>query len=299
MRILTLALISLFSCSLFAADEEARFATEIQPLFAQKCLECHGPDDQKGGLRFDQAGEIDFEELIYRVTTDDENDRMPPKGDPVTAKEVEALKAWIAAGAEFEDHWAYTPLKSGAPPEVTDKDWPTNPIDQYVLKKLEEAGIKPSPEADPTTLIKRLYYDLIGLPPTPEEVDAFVNDYSEEAYAKLVQQLLASKHFGERWGRHWLDKARYADSDGYEKDRPRLNAWNYRDWVINAINEDLPFDQFTVEQLAGDLIPEATDMQRLATAFHRQTLTNTEGGTDQEQFRVEATFDRTETTGTI
>lgn len=298
-RILSITSFLLFSCALLAAEEEVRFATDIQPLFAQKCLECHGPDEQKADLRLDQAGELDHDELIHRVTTDDADDRMPPKGDPLSEEEVEALKAWIAAGAKFEKHWAYEPLNSDPPPEVEDKNWPTNPIDRYVLKKLEEAGIKPAPEAEPTTQIKRLYYDLIGLPPTPEQVDAFVNDTSEDAYAKVVRQLLDSKHFGERWGRHWLDKARYADSDGYEKDRPRMNAWNYRDWVINAINDDLPFDQFTVEQLAGDLLPDATNMQRLATAFHRQTLTNTEGGTDQEQFRVEAVFDRTETTSAI
>ena len=298
-RPLPIVSIALSNCWFAAAADEARFATDIQPLFAQKCLECHGPDKQKGDLRLDQAGELDGKELIHRITTDDTDDRMPPKGDALSASEVSALKSWIGAGAKFEQHWAYAPQSTDPPPAVNDKAWVRNPIDQYVLANLEERDIAPSPEADRYTLIKRLYYDLIGLPPTPEQVDAFVNDKAEDAYAKLVQQLLGSNHFGERWGRHWLDMARYADSDGYEKDRPRPNAWNYRDWVINAVNDDMPFDQFTVEQLAGDLLPEPTDMQRLATAFHRQTLTNTEGGTDQEQFRVEATFDRTETTGTI
>ena len=172
-------------------------------------------------------------------------------------------------------------------------------MDAFVLARLEARGFMPSPEADRYTLIRRLYLDLLGLPPQPAEVDAFVQDTSPQAYDRLVSRLLQSPHFGERWGRHWLDMARYADSDGYEKDRARPNAWRWRDWVIDAINRDLPFDQFTVEQLAGDLLPEATADQKLATAFHRQTLTNTEGGTDQEQFRVEACFDRVETTGAV
>ncbi|MFT5466606.1 MAG: hypothetical protein ACI8UO_001706 [Verrucomicrobiales bacterium] len=294
-----LLFLAISSCWLEASEDGVRFATDIQPLFAQKCLECHGPDKQKGDLRLDKAGEIDTAELIRRITTADEDDRMPPKGEPLKSGEIDALNAWIKAGAKFEQHWAYAPPNPGAPPAVKNEAWLHNNIDRFVLARLEESGIVPAPEADRYTLIKRLFYDLIGLPPTPEQVDAFVADKSDEAYAKVVQQLLSSKHFGERWGRHWLDKARYADSDGYEKDRPRLNAWHFRDWVINAVNADMPLDQFTIEQLAGDLLPEPTDMQHLATAFHRQTLTNTEGGTDQEQFRVEATFDRTETTGTI
>ena len=168
-----------------------------------------------------------------------------------------------------------------------------------MLAKLEASKLQPSPQADRYILIKRLSYDLLGLPPSPKEVNAFVNDKSPDAYLKLVNRLLASPHFGERWGRHWLDKARYADSDGYEKDRPRPNAWRYRDWVINSINDDLPFDQFTIEQLAGDLLPESTDAQKLATAFSRQTLTNTEGGTDKEQWRVAAVMDRVETLGAV
>ena len=197
------------------------------------------------------------------------------------------------------DHWAFQPIQNPPPPQVKNAAWVRNDLDRFVLARLEKAGIAPSPEADRYTLIKRLSYDLLGLPPTPEETDAFVADSSEDAYAKLVDRLLESPHFGERWGRHWLDKARYADSDGYEKDRPRPNAWRYRDWVIEAINADMPFDQFTREQLAGDLLKDATPMQQLATAFHRQTLTNTEGGTDQEEFRVEAVVDRTNTTGTV
>ncbi len=216
-----------------------------------------------------------------------------------------AAAGWIPlVGAESRpsdsaEHWAYQSLHSAEPPTVQVGPFSDHPVDRFVAARLRSADVAPSPRAPRHVLIKRLSYDLIGLPPTPAEVEAFVNDKSPDAYEKLVDRLLASPHFGERWGRHWLDKARYADSDGYEKDRPRANAWRYRDWVIAAINNDMPFDQFTIEQLAGDLLPGATPMQRLATAFHRQTLTNTEGGTDKEEFRVAAVFDRVNTTGAI
>ena len=237
--------------SLGAWAEEVDYSEDIQPLIAQKCLECHGPDDQKGGLRLDVResalkeqksgyaavvpGNVDESELILRVLSDDPDEMMPPEGGKLSADEVAKLKKWIAAGGEYKQHWAYSPLGETAPPEVKQKEWLRNPIDNFVLAKLEKEGVTPSPEADKPTLIKRLHYDLIGLPPTPEEVDAFMADTSPDAYAKLVKRLLDSKHFGEQWGRHWLDKARYADSDGYEKDRPRPNAWHYRDWVINAV----------------------------------------------------------------
>jgi hypothetical protein len=291
------------------------FSREIQPLLAKHCLECHGTDKSEAGLRLDihkhataklesgeraiVPGKPEQSELLRRVTTDDEFARMPPEGEPLSKTEIDSLRRWIEQGAEYEEHWSYQPIAEPPLPDVKNEEWIRNPIDRFVLAKLEAAGLEPSPAAERATLIKRLYYDLIGLPPTPEEVGSFLNDDSPDAYEALVDRLLASPHFGERWGRHWLDKARYADSDGYEKDRPRPNAWRYRDWVIEAINSDMPFDQFTIEQLAGDLLPNATPEQKLATAFHRQTLTNTEGGTDQEEFRVEATFDRTETTAAI
>ncbi len=291
------------------------YSRDIQPLLAKHCVLCHGPDDDSAGLRLDQferaTGELDSGSraivpgqpgesgLLARVTATDDAVRMPPEGDPLSAEEVALLRDWIASGAKFERHWAYRPITKPTVPQVKNNTWPRNAIDHFVLARLEQVGVSPAPEVEPALLVKRLYYDLIGLPPTPAEVDAFLADSSEAAYAALVDQLLASPHFGERWGRHWLDMARYADSDGYEKDRPRPDAWRYRDWVIEAINRDMPFDQFTIEQLAGDLLPEATPEQKLATAFHRQTLTNTEGGTDQEEFRVEATFDRTETTGAV
>ncbi|MEM1225396.1 MAG: PSD1 and planctomycete cytochrome C domain-containing protein [Planctomycetota bacterium] len=300
---------------LSAAENAVEFARDIQPLLAKHCLLCHGPDDAQGGLQLhtrDKAlAEVDSgehaivpgspssSELLSRVTSDDPDLRMPPEGDGLSPNELTVLRQWIDEGATWESHWAYRPLRAATPPRVR-SDWRVrNEIDAFVLSKLDALNIAPSPEADRTTLIKRLYYDLLGLPPEPKDVDAFVNSQSEDAYEELVDRLLASQHFGERWGRHWLDKARYADSDGYEKDRHRADAWRYRDWVIDAINQDLPFDQFTVEQLAGDMIADAQPRQQLATAFHRQTLTNTEGGTDQEQWRVAAVMDRTETLGTV
>ena len=291
------------------------FARDVQPIFAQKCLDCHGLDKDEGGLRLHSQqtalveldsgeraivpGDAKTSELLRRVTSDDLDERMPPKGEPLSEQEVALLRRWIEQGAAWEVHWAYRPLDKPKRPSVQNASWPRNDIDYFVLGKLEHAGIEPSPPANRYTLIKRLYYDLIGLPPTPDEVDAFVADASPKAYENLVDRLLASQHFGERWGRHWLDKARYADSDGYEKDNNRPDAWRYRDWVIDAINADLPFDQFTLQQLAGDMLPEAGPMARLATAFNRQTLTNTEGGTDQEQWRVAAVMDRTETLGAV
>lgn len=323
------------STAAFATAGEIDFQRDIQPLFAEYCLECHGPDDAKGGLVLstrtaalkelksgDHAivpGKVEQSTLIERILSTDSDEMMPPKKKTKRPKveDIELLKKWVASGAEWSVHWAYRPIAK-APAPTIDNRQPSgasqtaggspkgeggsqsqSKIDNFVLAKLSEKKIKPSPEADRHTLIKRVYYDLLGLPPTPEEVDAFLKDTSPDAYAKLVDRALASPHFGERWGRHWLDRARFADSDGYEKDRARPDAWRYRDWVINAVNRDMPFDEFTVEQLAGDLLPDATPEQVLATAFHRQTLTNTEGGVDQEQFRNEAVFDRTETTGSV
>ncbi len=300
-------------CRADTADD--LFRGHIRSLLAEKCFACHGPDVQEAELRLDTRdeavakldsgaaavvpGDDQASELIRRVTIDDPDSRMPPEGDPLSADQIGQLRQWIKGGAPYAQHWAYTTLNPGNPPPVKQQAWIANPIDQYVLARLAEQGIAPSERADKYTLIKRLYYDLVGLPPTPAAVEQFVHDTDPHAYERLVDALLNSNHFGERWGRHWLDKARYADSDGYEKDRPRPNAWKYRDWVIDAINADMPVDQFTVQQLAGDLLPDATSEQVLATAFHRQTLTNTEGGVDQEEFRVEAVFDRTETTGAI
>lgn len=306
------------------ADRKIDFAKDVRPLLEKNCWGCHGAKKQESGLRLDSrdallrggdigkviaAGDSERSRLIVLVSGTDPQTVMPPDGPQFKPEEVGILRAWVDQGCVWPDdsprkeekntHWAYQPIRRTEPPAVKKSGWVRNPIDQFVLAELEKRGIAPSSEADRFALIRRLNLDLLGLPPTIEEVDAFVNDSRPNAYEELVDRLLKSPHFGERWGRHWLDMARYADSDGYEKDNPRPDAYRWRDWVIDAINSDMPFDQFTVEQIAGDLLPSATAMQKLATAFHRQTLTNTEGGTDKEQWRVEACFDRTETTGAV
>lgn len=326
-----LAAVSAIAATSCWADElppiaagEVDFAKDIRPLFEKHCISCHGNEKQESGLRLDSReaamlggdsgksilpGNSSASRLIEYVSGVDPDHVMPPEGERLASSEVGLLRAWIESGATWPDsdsttiarnkHWAYQPIQIVSPPVVGSNPAVRNPIDQFIIAKLQPQGLVLSPEADRTKLIRRLSLDLLGLLPSIEEVDAFVTDSSPTAYEDLVDRLLQSSHFGERWGRHWLDMARYADSDGYEKDNPRPDAYRWRDWVIDAINDDMPFDQFTVEQLAGDLLPDATDMQRLATAFHRQTLTNTEGGADKEQFRVEACFDRTETTGAI
>jgi hypothetical protein len=235
---------------------------------------------------------------------------MPPDGEgqPLTAEQVGLLRAWIDQGAKWPDaasvkgreHWAYQkPVRQTAPEVQTHVfGWPRNPIDSFVLSRLAQEGLAPAAELDRARLIRRVSLDLIGLPPSPEEVDAFVNDPSADAFEKVVDRLLASPHYGERWARPWLDLARYADTHGYEKD-PKRSIWPYRDWVIAALNKDMPFDQFTIEQIAGDLLPGATLEQRVATGFHRNTMINTEGGVDPEEYRVAAVVDRVNTTATV
>ena len=309
---LTAALLVLV-CAPAASFAAVDFRRDIQPFFAEHCLECHGADKAKGGLALtSRAGALKTlesgvpgivpgnpgaSEIIARLEAPHGEESMPPlkKAKRPTAAEIEKVKSWVAAGAPWAAHWAYTPIQkptglAGTAPQQ---------IDALIRTRLAKEGIAPSPEAGKGTLLKRVYYDLLGLPPTAEEAAAFLSDGAPDAYSRMVERVLASPHFGERWGRHWLDQARYADSDGYEKDSPRPDAWRYRDWVIQAINQDVPLDRFTVEQLAGDLLENATPEQILATAFHRQTLTNREGGVDQEQYRVEAVFDRTETTGSV
>jgi hypothetical protein len=307
-------LIAIFLPALLTAAP-VDFATEILPIFAKKCTNCHGGVKQKGGLSLLSRtaalketkegnfaivpGDSATSSVLHRLRTDDLDERMPPEGDPLSAAEIDALSRWIEEGAEWPSHWAFAPPPATVEvPEVAG-DWPRNAIDHFVLRALSASHISPSPEADRIMLIRRLSLDITGLSPTPEEVDAFVDDTSPHAYEALVDRLLASSHYGERWGRHWLDRARYADSDGYEKDNARPNAWRWRDWVINAFNADIPFDQFTREQLAGDLIPDATPTQKLATAFHRQTLYNREGGVDPEEDRTKRLIDRVNTTAGV
>ncbi len=309
-----------------AATGKIDFAKDVRPILTTACLSCHGPDKQRGGLRLDDGtaalrggnggvvikpGDAAGSRLLALVAGLDAEQRMPPKDKPaLTPGQVGVLRAWIEQGAPWprgevaaavahSSHWAYQPVRCPAVPAVKDAGKVRDAIDAFVLARLEKEGIAPSPEADRNTLLRRVTLDLTGLPPTPDEVDAFVNDRGPGAYEKVVDRLLASPHYGERWARHWLDLARYADSDGYEKDTGRPHAWRYRQWVIDALNRDLPYDQFAVEQLAGDLLPGATPEQRAATGFHRNTLTNREGGVDQEQYRVEAVVDRVNTTAKV
>ena len=251
---------------------------------------------QNGGYQGIVPGNSAASRVIARVSADE--NPMPPTGDRLTAGEIDTLRRWIDAGAKYERHWAFNPPVRPEPPTVSDPGWIRNPIDSFVLARLDREALQPSPEADRHTLIRRLSLALTGLPPTPAEVDAFVNDDSAEAYSALVDRLLNSTAYGERWARVWLDLARYADSMGYEKDSIRT-IWPYRDWVIQALNENIPFDRFTVLQLAGDLLPDPSTDQVVATGFHRNTMTNTEGGTDDEEFRDAAVKDRVATTGQV
>lgn len=298
---------------LAAAETPVDFNRDIRPILAGKCVACHGPDEEhrEADLRLDQReAAIDYGAivpeaadeslLIERIVTDDPDMIMPPPAanDPLKPAEKALLKRWINQGAKYAEHWAFVPPTPPEVPPLEDAAWCRTPIDKFVLAKLREEGLSPSPEADRYTLVRRLYLDLVGLPPTPEEADAFVHSEDPEAYAKLVDKLLASPRYGERWAREWLDLARYADTNGYEKDRER-SIWPYRDWVIRAINDDMPFDQFSIEQLAGDMLPEATPEQHIATGFHRNTMINEEGGIDPLEFRFYAMVDRVATTGTV
>ena len=282
------------------------FQRDIRPILSNHCFKCHGPAKQEDGVRLDTResatkrkiivpGKPAASKMIDRVTADD-LERMPPAdtGDRLKPAQVELLKKWIAQGAEYSPHWAFIKPKRAPLPKVG----ASHPIDAFIFDRLAKEGIKPSPEADRSTLIRRLSLDLIGLLPSPAEIDDFVNDKSADAYEKLVDRLLESPHYGERQTRHWLDLARYADSNGYTIDGKR-SIWPWRDWLINAFNKDMPFDQFTIEQLAGDMLPKATPEQIVATGFHRNTSFNEEGGTNPEQFRVERTIDRANTTGTV
>ena len=301
------------------------FAKDIQPILENNCWSCHGAKKQESSLRLDEKatalqggesfgtnaiipGRSAESVLIHAVAHAHPDLKMPMKGNRLSAEQVGLLRAWIDQGVSWpatavasgrkdpKEHWAFqTPVR----PKVAaarDKKWVRTPIDNFILAKLDAEGLKPSPEADRVTLLRRLHLDLVGLPPTVLEVDAFLNDSSKDAYQKAVEKLLASPHHGERWGRHWLDAARYADSDGYEKDMSR-EVWPYRDYVINAFNRDLPYDQFLIDQIAGDELPNATQDQRVATGFLRNSMVNMEGAIDPEQFRMEGMFDRMDALG--
>ncbi len=308
-------------------EDRVDFTRDIRPILADNCFQCHGPDAEarvtdlrlddranatrdRDGSQAIKPGDSAASELFRRITSDDADVQMPPPDSKKTlsSDEVELLRRWIDGGAEWSKHWAFIPPELSKVPDVQQAEWIRKPIDAFILAKLESNGFTPADAADATTLVRRLYLDLIGLPPSPEEVDQWVprlthttteatsGTLDEDAYAELVEHLLASSHYGERWGQHWLDAARYADSDGFEKDKPRF-VWFYRDWVINAFNNDQPYNEFIVDQIAGDQRPDATQDQQVATGFLRNSMINEEGGIDPEQFRMEAMFDRMDAIG--
>jgi mono/diheme cytochrome c family protein len=315
------------------ATRPVDYAQDIKPLLAKYCYECHGADAQEAGLRLDRKksalagadsgpvfvdGKSATSRLIHLVAgLDEEVGRMPPEdsGDALTAEQIGLLRAWIDQGLQWPDDgkgdvntaaaklWSLQPIVRPKAPTADTTKWIRNPIDAFILAKLEKESVTPSPEADRLTLIRRVYLDLLGLPPNEAEIQSYVNSQQPDAYEQMVDRALESPHYGERWGRYWLDAARYADTDGFEEDRGRPFAWRYRDWVIDALNRDVPFDVFTVQQLAGDLLAP-TDSEydkgtRIATGFQRNTMLNLEGGADREEDRVKRTIDRTNTMGTV
>lgn len=318
------ALSSSFACPSTCWSEDVQYNRDVRPILAEKCFACHGFDQTKreAGLRLDtqdgsqtvlesgtvaiKPGEPDQSELIRRITSADHALVMPPaeSGKQLLQHEIETLKKWITQGAQYEKHWSFSMPTKTEPPQVAvnqDSSPVSHPIDRFIMARLADSGLAASPEADRITLLRRVSLDLTGLPPSLAEIDEFVaasNQDPDQAYQNLINRLLQSPAYGERWGRWWLDQARYADSNGYSVDAPR-QIWKYRDWVISALNKDMPFDQFTVEQLAGDLLPNATVSQQIATGFHRNTQINQEGGIDPEQFRIDSVFDRVATTGSV
>jgi mono/diheme cytochrome c family protein len=317
-----LAVAGMVLAGMGSATADVDYVRDVKPMLAKHCVSCHGAARPRGGLRLDTAtaaikggksgpcvlpGNAAESPLIEAVLGEGTSERMPLKRPPLPEAAIAALRQWIEQGAKApaneapsvseSAHWAFSPPTRSTPPDVSAPAWVMNPIDRFILARLDRESLKPSIDADRRTLIRRVSLDLTGLPPTPDDVDAFVADTSPDAYERLVDRLLASSRFGERWARPWLDLARYADSNGYSIDAPRT-IWRYRDWVISALNADQPFDQFLTDQLAGDLRPNASMDQRVATGFHRNTQINQEGGIDLEQFRVEAVVDRVNTTGT-
>ncbi|MFN7812003.1 MAG: DUF1549 domain-containing protein, partial [Planctomycetia bacterium] len=309
---------ALVAAAVAPAAERPSYNRDIRPILSDNCFGCHGPDehDRKAGLRLDVPqpatpagdsglpaivpGRPDASELVARIVADDPDHIMPPpeSNKKLTAVQKDTLRRWIAAGAVYEPHWSYLPPVRPEVPAVRNAAWPKNPIDRFILARLDAEGLAPAPEADRSTLVRRLALDLTGLPPTRAEAEEFLADESPDAYGRLVDRLLASPQYGERMAVDWLDAARYADTNGHQVDRDREN-WPWRDWVIRAFNDNMPFDRFTIEQLAGDLLPNPTRDQRVATGFHRNHMLNEEGGVIAEEFLAELTGDRVETTATV
>jgi hypothetical protein len=306
MKVATAICSALIIFSWAKTNAEIDFSRDVRPILNAHCTKCHGGIRAKSGLNLINkesvfsasesglipvvSGNLGKSELIRRINHTDKEERMPPKNS-LKKEQITTLNQWVKEGAKWPKHWSFKSLKETPKKNQT--------VDGIVEENLKVSKLNRSPIADKRTLIRRLSLDLLGLPPEPEEILSFESDGSDDAYERLVKKLLSSPHFGERWARHWLDGARYADSDGYEKDTNRPNAWRWRKWVIDSINSDMPFDQFTIEQLAGDLLPNATPEQHLATAFHRQTLYNREGGVDAEEDRTKRTIDRSNTTASV
>ncbi len=304
-------------CVASHAQTTIRFDRDIRPILSDNCFPCHGPDDSKreGDLRLDlkehalaprdgapalKAGDLEGSETWRRIISDDSDEIMPPEesNKKLTSAQINLIKQWIEAGAEWSDHWAFVAPTRPSLPKVSDEKWAAGPIDRFILARLDRAGLRPSAEADRRTLIRRLTFDLTGLPPTPAEVEAFVNDGAPDAYERVVDRLLKSRHYGERMALMWLDAARYGDTSVFHADGPR-DMWAWRDQVVQSYNDNTPFDRFSIEQLAGDLIPNATVAQRVASGFHRNTGTTDEGGAIAEEYRVEYAVDRVKTTSTV
>jgi mono/diheme cytochrome c family protein len=298
-----------------AASQQIDFNRDIRPIFNAHCITCHGGVKQAGGVSFsyrEQAlgrgksgraivvpGNPRASEMIARISSRDPEYRMPLHQQPLDRSQVALLRRWIAQGAPWENYWAFVPPKPQALPSVQHADWVRQPMDRFILARLEKVHLTPAPEAERAELLRRVSLDLTGLPPTPQEIAAYLADTSADAYEKQVDRLLASPAFGERWASMWLDLARYGDSKGFEKDRNRPGVWTYRDWVIQAFNSNMPYDRFVTTQLAGDLLPHPTMDDLIATSFHRQTQANDEGGTDDEEFRLAAVMDRAATTWSV
>ncbi len=307
-----------------ARQPEIDYQQDLAPILAAKCTECHGPDCQEGELRLDRLPDVfhgatsgkiitsgDHRQSLLWQVVSGESPLMPPEGEPLTQAERDTIARWIDGQAvqlaptydqppseTTSGHWSYQPIPVCSPPKNPESSWPRGPIDQFVLARLASSDLRPSPQADRRSLARRVSLDLVGLPPTERELAAYLADRRPGAYRRLVDRLLASPHFGEHWGRYWLDLARYADTNGYHRDTWRP-IWRYRDWVIRALNENMPFDRFTIEQLAGDLLPRATERSLVATGFHRNTMYNQESGIDLEEFRVKSVVDRVATTATV
>ena len=301
----------LFFASLLSAKID--FNRQIRPILSEHCFACHGLDDPQGGLRLDFAefaykggrsgfpaivpNDLEESEILHRVVSTDLDDRMPPEGDALKPEQVEILRNWVVSGAQYAKHWAYVVPKKPALPKAQDQEFIKTPVDTFISAKLEEKGWKPNRPEKKEKWIRRVSLGLTGLPPTLKEFEEFMQDDSRQARERVVDRLLASPRYGEHWARQWLDLARYADSNGFQADQLR-DSWAFRDWVINAINQDMPFDQFTIEQIAGDLLPNSTIDQKIATGFHRTPPCNVEAGVHPEENRVNQVVDRVNATGT-